>query len=393
MDATGSLVRKFTDQKRSLLYCIVFKDGDDPSQIIPLASAILCDHSVPSIAYFLNIVRKSIVTIADKFIRPSFIVIDFSPAILNALLQTFNNEGINLHLKRCWNVLLKTYSSEELFAVTYIRFCCAHVMKAFSRSLKAAQVKKDTRKQIMHLFAFILLSMTLDQAMQLLNAVIQIFGDSYNTDSPALLQRFWNIGLDDSTMKIISEDENDGQQQQQELDPLEEVDETKISSKAIIHQSPFNVEARKQIPDLVNLYSSDKSIPSYVSKIGPGQLSNAIVESYFGIVKECILRDTSRLRPAQLVLNVSQTSAITDTDNESIRKSARQKTPNIRYRSSPTSVKRIAKKILLPMGKLTTPRRPQTDIVGRNILWPMWDIKSCIYEGIAIYRRFFMQAD
>ncbi|CAF1587952.1 unnamed protein product [Didymodactylos carnosus] len=107
----------------------------------------------------------------------------------------------------------------------------------------------------MHLFAFILLSVTLDQAMQLVNAVIQIFGDPYNTDSQALLQHFLNIGLDDSTTKIIYEDEDDGQQQQQEQDPLE-VDETKISSEAIIHQSPFNIEARKQIPDVVNLLDS-----------------------------------------------------------------------------------------------------------------------------------------
>ena len=153
INATGSIVKGLPHQKTVLLYAAIFKDGNDPTNAIPLGHAILADHTATSISYFLGTLRQQIVSIKDKVIRPSFFVTDFSPAIFNAILQTFNHEDIHSHLKRCWNVVLRQYDTKQLRSRSFLTFCCSHIMKAFARSLAAANVVKDIREKLLHIFA------------------------------------------------------------------------------------------------------------------------------------------------------------------------------------------------------------------------------------------------
>ncbi|CAF2901918.1 unnamed protein product [Rotaria sp. Silwood2] len=114
IDATGSIVKSLPHQKSALMYAAIFKDGNDPTNVIPLGHAILVDHTATSISYFLGTLRQGIVTLKAKVVRPSFFVTDFSPAIFNAILHTFNHEDIRGHLKRCWNVLLRKYDAKQI---------------------------------------------------------------------------------------------------------------------------------------------------------------------------------------------------------------------------------------------------------------------------------------
>ena len=147
IDTTGSIVKDLPHQKTVLLYAAIFKDRNDPTSAISLGHAILADHTATSISYFLGTLRQQIVSIKDKVIRPSFFVTDFSPAIFNAILQTFHHEAIHRHLKRCWNVVLRQYDTKQLRSRSFFRFCCSHIMKAFARSLTAANVVKDIKKK------------------------------------------------------------------------------------------------------------------------------------------------------------------------------------------------------------------------------------------------------
>ncbi|CAF4192515.1 unnamed protein product [Rotaria sp. Silwood2] len=114
IDATGSIVKSLPHQKTVLMYGAVFKDGNDPTNVIPMGHAILADHTATSISYFLGSLRQHIVTIKDKVIRHSFFVTDFSPAIFNAILQAFNHEDIRGHLEQCWNVILRKYDAKQI---------------------------------------------------------------------------------------------------------------------------------------------------------------------------------------------------------------------------------------------------------------------------------------
>ena len=49
IDGTGSIVKSLSHQKIILLYATIFKDGNDPTNVIPLGHAILADHTATSI--------------------------------------------------------------------------------------------------------------------------------------------------------------------------------------------------------------------------------------------------------------------------------------------------------------------------------------------------------
>ena len=351
IDATGSIVKSLPHQKTVLLYAAVFKDGDDPSNVIPLGHAILADHTTTSISYFLGTLRQNIVTMKDKVVRPSFFVTDFSPAIFNAILLAFNHEDIRSHLKRCWNVMLRKYDAKELCSKSFLRFCCSHMMHAFARSLSAANVAKHIRKKVMHIFALFINCGELEMSFKLLKRVLHMFGNPQATDAENILQTFLEAPYDDEDIpeKIGP---CDFEVQEDSTDPLDEVDENIHSSKAIIHESPFNIEAIRRFPMLSELldskkkyenvtnplfcrriiyvfyrwfaylplwtsllteyqdrYSSDRT-PVDIKKYEHGRLSNAQVESYFSIFKESVLEKKTNLRPAEVIVSLYRTVQI-----------------------------------------------------------------------------------
>ena len=107
IDATGSVLQRLVNQSPCFFYSMVFKDNipddddnnnlnSDPIGLMPLAGALLCDQTTCSISHFLNVVRSKLALRNSKRIRPSFVVIDFSAALLNAVLIAFNTENIKL---------------------------------------------------------------------------------------------------------------------------------------------------------------------------------------------------------------------------------------------------------------------------------------------------------
>ncbi|CAF5145186.1 unnamed protein product, partial [Rotaria magnacalcarata] len=132
LDSTGGVLKPMKEQNDIYIYTIMFKDGIDALDNVPLAHAILTDHTVPGIGYFLGNVIHSVnqVTTKKKLRPPSFIIIDFSAALMNAALQQFNIETVNKHLKRCWNVIHRKYSAENIRSLSFIHLCCCHVMHA-----------------------------------------------------------------------------------------------------------------------------------------------------------------------------------------------------------------------------------------------------------------------
>jgi len=189
IDATGSVVKALPDQKKPYLYLICFKDGEDSSNLLPLAGALLTDHTTTSISYWLSIVRRGIATVKGRFIRPSYIVIDFSPALLNAILLSINNTNIQSYLRWCYNVIQKNYTSEQLYSMSCIRFCCAHVIHAFTRSLSKIKISKNVRRKATMAFAILLNGNDFDQLYKLIGCIICIFGSPDNDDAEEYLDQ------------------------------------------------------------------------------------------------------------------------------------------------------------------------------------------------------------
>lgn len=238
-------MRKIGNQDAPFYYIMMFKDGDDPSNLVPLAVALLSDHSTGGISTFLLTVRKILVMVKRKSQMPSFFVCDFSMAIINALLMIFSHENLDSHLERCWSMLHKKYSLAELRSSFIIRLCCAHVMRAFVRSLHEMKLKKTERHCCTKLFAVLLNTDTLENAFDLFGKMLTIYGDSNASNTDQLL-----LPIVDVTNVLQFDLE---EYLKDELEAAEEcvtpsIEDTFASSTATIHRSPFAREVRNRFP-------------------------------------------------------------------------------------------------------------------------------------------------
>ncbi|CAF1519903.1 unnamed protein product, partial [Didymodactylos carnosus] len=354
LDATGSVIRKITEQKSAFFYSCIYKDDDDPSCLLPLASALLCDNTVTGIHHFLLNIRKHIVIIKRVFVRPSFIIVDFSHALINAVLSSFNNMDINTYLQICFNILQCKYTRKKLKALTIIRMCCAHAIHAFARNLAKFQIPEKRRHPPIKLFALLLNTNESEQIFELFAKICAIFGDPQNCNAEADLDPILCVKelLKFDLEKYLCEDEEGDVLQESQVKGYQ-VEDLTISTSAIIHQSPFNIEMRKRTNILEHLLEKNKTKqnqkqkptnPLYSPKIlllfykwfayvplwscvflefkeryasdrndsspgkrtlGGGRVSNAPIESYFEIIKESVLQKKTRkslyLRPGDFI--------------------------------------------------------------------------------------------
>jgi hypothetical protein len=252
IDATGSIVKKLRDQKAIYFYSMVYKDEYTGSSILPLSGALLSDHSTAAItAYFYCVISK--IASRNKTARPSFIVIDFSHALLNSTLAAFNVENIHSHLRRCSNTLDYAYTAAQLKSMTFVRLCCAHVMKAFARSVNKIETSKEARRQLMLLFGILLESKNVDGAFGLYEQIMNIYADPQAENSSRILNSLLSTTdlIDDDIDKYLNE-------QMDDVNEPNFFDEIDITKDAIIYQSPFNIKACARVPALNKIIQQEK---------------------------------------------------------------------------------------------------------------------------------------
>ncbi|CAF4883505.1 unnamed protein product [Rotaria socialis] len=355
VDATGSVVKALQDQKKPYLYLMCFKDGQDSSNLLPLAGALLTDHTTASIASWLLKVRHSIAVTHGRFLRPSYIVIDFSPALLNALLLSMNQTNIHSYLRWCFNAVKKNYTSEQLHSISCIRFCCAHVMHAFTRSLSKIKIEKKIRQKATVIFGVLLNCNDFEQIYELIGCIVCIFGSSELDNAEEYLDNVIKAGGDfNSDFETFIEDESISDTQRFIEQELSTLDDNFLSTAPILHQSPFTKLACERSPALLTLidkskmpnekdiknsffskelikvfykwiaylplftglmhrfyerYASDLNDDTKSKVFGCGRVSNAPIESFFKIIKHSILRHQTNVRPADFLLKLYSTTS------------------------------------------------------------------------------------
>ncbi|CAF1403939.1 unnamed protein product [Adineta ricciae] len=343
IDATGSVVRSLKDQKDVFFYCLVYRHDD--SSILPLTGALLTDHTAASItSYFLSV--RSKLLLRSKIARPAFVVIDFSAALINSVLASFNVENIHTYLRRCYNTINSMYKTKQLRNMTFLRLCCSHAMKAFSRGLFKINVSKEAHHHLMTFFAILLNSTNIAGIFDLYRCIIHIYGDPYcDTPYTTLASLLNKSELDGFDVEPYLEECNVQDDKELKQDFL---DETDITTDAIIRQSPFNIKARADIPALSRfferkkldeeprnqLYSAKvvhllhkwfayiplwsgilvgfyeryakdkKAVSTNQWQFGYGRVSNASIETYFRTIKSSVLEHHTTLRPNEFLMRI-----------------------------------------------------------------------------------------
>ena len=144
-DATGSVLVNVIDEKQPLLYSIVAHDFDK-NTIIPIGEfcTTLQSDSISSYLRQLKKILERQISESSYFTSSPIIVTDFSWALINSVLDTFNNCSITQYLNWTYDVLIKQSGIANLnhLMKTKIILCSTHMLKLFIKKLKLIKTSK-----------------------------------------------------------------------------------------------------------------------------------------------------------------------------------------------------------------------------------------------------------
>lgn len=117
-DSSGNFITDKNNQSMSLLYSFIMYDPEN-KLIIPISEFVTTSHTILNISkYLLSI--KSIInanTKKDDIQLSKLVVTDFSWALINSVLNIFNNCNTNQYLALCFDYLVLNPQSHNLLSV------------------------------------------------------------------------------------------------------------------------------------------------------------------------------------------------------------------------------------------------------------------------------------
>ena len=145
LDATGSIIKPIKSFSRILRYSLVLRHPFGAAAPLPMSEYITNEHSVESIGYFLRTIKR----MENKMMKmksdplPCKIMMDYSQALMNAVMEVYNKETFVQYLDRTYSIIQGSAKKEDLNK-TFVTICCAHVMKMVKRNVE----KKGNSSQI-----------------------------------------------------------------------------------------------------------------------------------------------------------------------------------------------------------------------------------------------------
>ena len=145
IDATGGVLKRISGQNKVLLYSIVMHDKSNKF-VCPLSDFFSTGHDMKTISSYFQIIRDALEKYISKhsFQYAPIVVTDFSWALINAVLRTFNNTNFDAYINWCSNILINKELFKINFMPTIIFLCYSHFIKMISK--KVFKVKKYLNK-------------------------------------------------------------------------------------------------------------------------------------------------------------------------------------------------------------------------------------------------------
>ena len=97
-------------------------------------------------------------------VQPQHVIVDFSFALINAILSSFNKCTLVSYLRTFFSILKQERSADDLVSRTYIALCIAHMIKALSEKLTIKEPNRHKRKSVLTLLATLAKTSTLNEA-------------------------------------------------------------------------------------------------------------------------------------------------------------------------------------------------------------------------------------
>ena len=191
LDATGSVVRKVSQDRNKVFYYAVvvqLKDVQEPP--LPIAEMITDDHSALSVTRFLGKFRHSCIKITGQTLQPDKIETDFSWPLITASLLVYNQENIARFLDRAYQILNGKYTHASITGFTVTHLCSYHMLRDVSRRLQKLKLSKDQYKLYMFCFALLQNSSSLMEATDIFQDIACLLQYDYTSnDTSSSLER------------------------------------------------------------------------------------------------------------------------------------------------------------------------------------------------------------
>ena len=153
LDATGGVVQKIPDQnKRVLYYALVLPGMGKDKPPLPVTELITNSHSIPSISYWLMEFQRKLSHTTKR--RITQVETDYSWALINSVLLSFNKENISMYLIRAFGIV--SGQSEQIPKFTVLHLCSAHIMKAVSQAFGRKTGDRGIQEYATFSFAYLL---------------------------------------------------------------------------------------------------------------------------------------------------------------------------------------------------------------------------------------------
>lgn len=327
-DATGSVLSNIKN-KRVFLYSMIIGGNN-----VPIMEFLANDHSSDKIQCQLLMFNRNVSRVNNgKRIVAQYLVVDFSFAMIHAVVWSFNGCSLSWYLKECFNYLLNKSKSLEDNKLTIIVLCKAHIMKAMSRKLKQVEPRRNVRQVTLIYFNVLQHCATISSAQTVYQDIHRVLCCAEQTDEVANSKQLLERKAMGREVEAHLQYEDDDDSENKTLDKLdsEEIDDEHSdyignSGTTLREMSPFTTffgnmesfdsnepttlntdyspQAFKCITDIMHVFPlwsatlQNKGIESDIRSIC---LTNGAVEAHFKLIKHGRMRGQNRMRPREFI--------------------------------------------------------------------------------------------
>lgn len=152
LDATGSVTKNIQGQKAPFLYSLVMHDPEN-NTIVPIFDFVSTSHCSITITKYLFSFKKYLEKMVNsKYSKyPTTIVVDFSWALINSILDAFNCCTIRQYLEWSYEIVILKKSKEnailDCLMNTKVYLCSTHFLKLIVSKVEKIKAKREVKQK------------------------------------------------------------------------------------------------------------------------------------------------------------------------------------------------------------------------------------------------------
>ncbi|CAL1672559.1 unnamed protein product [Lasius platythorax] len=180
LDATKRVVAKALNSRGPVMYYALTIPVSKKFGSLPVAEFISSVHSVLHIAYFLSTFTTAIRKRTSRELVVNKIEVDFSIALIQAVLKSFNNMNLSKYLEETYKLRSESVSSIPNFTIVHV--CSTHILRTVKR--KGKELLKDRRFlcAAQYLITKLIHTTNLTEAQAIFKCGITIFESRFVSD-------------------------------------------------------------------------------------------------------------------------------------------------------------------------------------------------------------------